>query len=111
MGSSCQLYLCSFFDGVKKMADKQLSFGLGRRGSWIRSGMGVPGGKEAKPTGLAGAQERDMDPIEGPVPDRFDHLFGFVTPFRPPVYSNPQARTVEDRCGRGSRCGTYLEDE
>lgn len=37
-----------------------------------------------------------MDDIGGSVPDRFDQLFGFVTPFRPPVYSTPQARTVED---------------
>lgn len=28
----------------------------------------------------------------GPVPDRFDQLFGFVTPLRPPVYSTPDAR-------------------
>lgn len=32
----------------------------------------------------------------GPVPDRFDQLFGFVMPFRPPVYSTPNARRVED---------------
>lgn len=37
-----------------------------------------------------------MDAMGGPVPDRFDQLFGFVTPFRPPVYSTLQARTVED---------------
>uniref|UniRef100_A0A8W8MHM4 Uncharacterized protein n=1 Tax=Magallana gigas TaxID=29159 RepID=A0A8W8MHM4_MAGGI len=78
------------------MADGQGSFGLGRGGSWKRSGMGVPGGKGANPAGLAWAQGRDIDAMGGHVPDRFDQLFGFVTPFRPPVYSTPQARTVED---------------
>lgn len=72
------------------MANGQGSFWLGRGGSWKRSGMGVPGGKGAKPAGLAGAQGRDMDAVGGPVPDRFDQLFGCVTPFRPPVYSTPQ---------------------
>lgn len=34
--------------------------------------------------------------MEGPVPDRFDQLFGFVMPFRPPVYSTPHVRVVDD---------------
>lgn len=42
------------------------------------------------------AQGRDMGAIEGHVPDRFDQLFGFVMPFRPPVHSTPHARVVDD---------------
>lgn len=64
----------------------------------MTSGMVVPGGKRGKPAGLAGAQGRDMGAIymEGPVPDSFDQLFGFVTPFRPRVYSTPHARVMEE---------------
>lgn len=78
------------------MAEGHGSFGLGRREPRVTSGMDVPGGKRAKPAGLAGAQGRDMGAREGPVPDRFDQVFGFVTPFRPPVYSTPHARVVDD---------------
>lgn len=46
--------------------------------------------KKTKPASLAGAQGRDMGAtcMEGPVPDRFDQLFGFVTPFRPPRWGS-----------------------
>lgn len=37
-----------------------------------------------------------MDAMGDHVPDRLDQLFVFVTPFKPPVYSTPQAKTVED---------------
>lgn len=37
-----------------------------------------------------------MGAIEGHVPDRFDQLFGFVMPFRPPVHSTPHDRVVDD---------------
>lgn len=51
--------------------------------------MGVLVGKGAKPVGLAGAKGKDNDASGVLVPDRFDQLFGFVTPFRSPVYSTP----------------------
>lgn len=74
-----------------KFLDSQGSFGLGSDGSWIRSGMGVPGSKGAKLAGLSGAQGRDIDAMGDNVPDRFDQLFGFGTPFRPLVYNTPRS--------------------
>lgn len=65
--------------------------------------MGVPGegggGKGAKPAALAVAQGMNMDTLGGGhVPDRFDQLFVFVTPLRPPVYSTPADRVVDETC-------------
>lgn len=71
------------------MADSRGSFGLRWDSSWKSSGMGVLVGKGAKPAGLAGAKGKDIDASGVLVPDRFDKLFGFVTPFRSPVYSTP----------------------
>lgn len=38
----------------------------------------------------------DIGSTEGPIPGRFDQLFGCVTPFRSLVYSTPDARVVDD---------------
>lgn len=43
------------------MAKGHGSFGLGRIWTSSEEWHGCPGGKGAKPTGLAGAQGRDMD--------------------------------------------------
>lgn len=40
-----------------KMAEGHWSFGLDRVGSRLKSGIGVPGGKGAKPAGLTGPKE------------------------------------------------------
>lgn len=45
---------------------------------------------------LSWAQGMYIDAMGDHVPDRFDQLFVFVTPFKLPVYSTPQAQTVED---------------
>lgn len=37
-----------------------------------------------------------MGSMEGPIPDRFDQLFGYITPFRSLVYSTHDARVVDD---------------
>ena len=58
--------------------------------------MGVPGGQETRPGGLVGTQGQNAGNVGGSPPDRVDQLFGFYTPFRPPVYSTPEVRGNAD---------------
>ena len=81
---------------------KQWSFGRGRVSTALLSGMGVPGGQETRPGGLVGAQGQNAGNVGGSPPDRVDQLYGFCTPFRPPVYSTPEV------CGNA---GTTLVGE
>ena len=46
--------------------------------------MGVPGARELGQVAWWG--------LRGSPPDRVDQLFGFCTPFRPPVYNTPGVR-------------------
>ena len=54
--------------------------------------MGVPGAQGARAGGLVGPQGENAWEMGGSPPDRVDQLFGFCTPFRPPVYNTPGVR-------------------
>ena len=65
------------------------------RGRWsplFLSDMGVPGAQGARAGGLVGPQGENAWEMGGSPPDRVDQLFGFCTPFRPPVYNTPGVR-------------------
>ena len=74
---------------------KHWSFGRGRGSLSSLSDMDVSGFHGARPGGLMGPQGQ-MQATWGSSPDRVDKLFGFCTPFRLPVYSNPEVRGDAD---------------
>ena len=64
------------------------SFNRGRGSQVFLINMGVPGAKRARADGLVGPKGQTL----GLTPERVDQLFGFCTPFRPPVHSTPGVR-------------------
>ena len=58
--------------------------------------MGVHGSLISEPGGLVGVTGQYIGIGKGPSPERVDQLFGFVTPFRPPMNSSSEVCRGED---------------